>query len=272
MQTSLIQRHYDEVIAPHYDLDPQSVIGNSLDRAIAQIRCQHLQLKNQSLLNVLDIGMGTGRFLNKLKADAGLCIQPFGLDLSEKMIDLARERIPDLVAVVEDAANLDVCFPDQAFDIISTHFVTGFVPIDLLAPKIWGKLKPGGYWSLIGGTKAGFPALQRKAQAKNLRWLYGGKTFDVDELVNNPSDRFEVIQSLENAGFEVKASETFTPKLSFADLNEFLEFGYFGGWLTPFIEALGLHKAKPPIRLLLNALVFPIDDQHCIEIALAQKI
>ena len=37
MQIELIQRHYDEVIAPHYDLDPQSVLRDSIARALEQI-------------------------------------------------------------------------------------------------------------------------------------------------------------------------------------------------------------------------------------------
>jgi hypothetical protein len=32
MQTDTIQRQYDEVIAQHYDLDPQNVTGDSLDK------------------------------------------------------------------------------------------------------------------------------------------------------------------------------------------------------------------------------------------------
>jgi SAM-dependent methyltransferase len=270
MQASLIQRHYDEVIAPHYDLDPQSVLGDSLDRAIAQIARQ-FGGAGRRRLQVLDIGMGTGRFLEKLKTDAGLRIQPFGVDLSEKMVHYARARIPDLVAAVEDAANLDECFPAQSFDLISTHFVTGFVPVGLLAPKIWSRLADGGYWSFVGGTKAGFPELQNMASAKNLKWLFGGKSLNVDERVNNPSGPEEVVQTLEENGFFIRACEVFTPEVYFADLKEFLEFGYYGGWLTPFIEALGLHKARPMVRLLLNKLVFPVRDHHNIAIVLAQK-
>ena len=79
------------------------------------------------------------------------------------MVDTARKRIPDLVAEVDDAANLDAHFPNQSFDLVCTHFITGFVPLRTLAPKIWDRLKEGGYWSFVGGTMAGFPNLQAKA-------------------------------------------------------------------------------------------------------------
>src|SRR5262249_18365247 len=136
MHTKLIQRHYDEVIASHYDRDPQSVIGDSLDRAIAQILKVQRGGDDGAPLKILDVGMGTGRFLEKLNARTGRPIQPFGLDLSEKMVDVARLRLPELTAVVDDAANLDDHFQSDSFDLVSTHFVTGFVPLGTLAPKV----------------------------------------------------------------------------------------------------------------------------------------
>jgi SAM-dependent methyltransferase len=271
MQTNQIQRQYDEVIAPHYDHDPQSVTSDSLDRAVAQVLGRLKATANGTPLKVYDVGMGTGLFLQKLRAGAGRSIQPFGLDLSEKMIDVARAKIPDLAAVVDTAENLDAHFPLEAFDLISTHFITGFVPANVLAPKIWERLEGGGYWSLIGGTRQGFPILQKKANARILRWMFGGKKLAVDDLVCNPVDGAELVQTLERNGFAIRERETFRPAIHFANLNEFLEFAYYGGWLTPFVEALGLHQARAMLRLVLNTFVFPIKDHHCIEVVLAQK-
>src|SRR5262249_29507178 len=125
MQTTVIQRQYDEIIASRYDFDPHSVIGDSLDRAVAQIQ-GNLAAGGNEDLHVLDLGVGTGRFLEKLRGAAGLNIRPFGLDISRAMIDVARARIPDLVAAIDDAANLDEYFRGQAFDLACTHFITGF--------------------------------------------------------------------------------------------------------------------------------------------------
>ena len=82
MQVNVIQRHYDEVIASHYDFDPQSVLADSFDRAIDQIRRHRNEIRADSIA-VLDLGVGTGIFLEKLRADVGWEIQPFGLDLSQ---------------------------------------------------------------------------------------------------------------------------------------------------------------------------------------------
>jgi SAM-dependent methyltransferase len=272
MKTLTIQRQYDEVIAAHYDLDPQSVIGPSLDRAADQLRRHDLFEPANKSLSVFDVGVGTGVFLEKLAALGGPGLQPFGLDLSERMIDAARRKIPDLVAAVDDAVNLDAYFPDQSFDLICTHFITGFVPMQVLAPKIWSRLEEGGYWSFVGGTKAGFPALQAKADGKALRWLLGGRRLEVDAMVCNPAGREEVFETLETNGFKVQECETFEPALRFRNLDEFMDFAYRGGWLTPFIEALGLHQAGASVRLMMNTFFFPVDDHHTIEIALAQKV
>ena len=273
MQTlpQTIQRQYDEVIAPHYDQDPQSVTGPSLERAAAQIRDESL-LEGHAPLRVLDLGVGTGTFLARLKALGGENVLPFGLDLSEKMIDLARVKVPDIVAEVGDAADLDSHFPGQSFDLICTHFVTGFVPMKELAPMIRARLDEGGCWSFVGGTRAGFPTLQAKANGKLVRWLYGGKTLSVDAVVCNPAGREEVVQTLTGNGFEVRASDTFEPPLYFRNLQGFMDFAYRGGWLTPFIETLGLQRAGWMSRVMLNLFFFPVADHHSIEIHLARKI
>jgi hypothetical protein len=71
--------------------------------------------------------------------------------------------------------------------------------------------------------------------------------------------------------FTVVEAESFHPALSFRNLNEFMAFAYYGGWLTPFIESIGLQTAKAPTRAALGALFFPVRDHHSIEIVLARK-
>jgi SAM-dependent methyltransferase len=272
--TSTVQRHYDQVIAKHYDRDPQAVLDKSLIRAMNQLRAQHLLAERGGVLHVLDIGMGTGLFLRKLRSAAAAqrTLRLFGLDLSAEMVAIARQRLPGLQVAVDDAANLAQHFDGQSFDLICAHFITGFVPISVLAPAIHSRLRAGGLWSLAGGTMAGFPALQAEANRQVVRRMLGGRRLAVDSMTCNPTGRQEIVSTLEAHGFAVAAAETFEPELSFADVDEFIEFGYRGGWLTPFIEALGLHEAGTMKRALVNLLCFPIEDRHNIEIVLAKKI
>jgi SAM-dependent methyltransferase len=223
-------------------------------------------------LRVYDVGMGTGMFLTRLRALAEDPILPFGLDLSQKMMECAYQKIPDLVGAVDTAVNLDAHFPDQSFDLICTHFISGFVPLNVLAPKVCSRLEEGGYWSYLGATKGSYPALQSKAENKFLRWMFGGPKLDIDSMVLSPANQQEVFDIMDRNGFVVRQCETFEPKLKFRDLDEFLDFAYYGGWLTPFIEAIGLHKAGAFTKFVLNRFFFPIEDNHSIEIHLAQKV
>jgi SAM-dependent methyltransferase len=270
MSTATIHRAYNEVVADHYDLDPQGVTGDSLDRAVSQLRQEHA-VDGTSPFQVLDVGMGTGLFLAKLKQYTGARLVPFGLDLSENMVAHARRKLPELVAEVADAANLDTRFPGHTFDCVCTHFITGFVPMTLLAPKIWARLADGGYWSLVGGTLAAYPVLQAKAGSRVVRWLWGTGPQVVNERFCNPANCEAVVRTLAANGFDVCAAETFEPALAFRDFDEFMEFAYQGGWLTPLIEEAGLHRINRLTRWLLNRCVFPIRDHHSIAIVLARK-
>jgi ubiquinone/menaquinone biosynthesis C-methylase UbiE len=272
MSIETIQRSYNDVVADHYDLDPQGVTGNSQDRAVKQLQDQFLFGEAGDPFRVLDLGMGTGLFLAKLKALGGEQIIPFGLDLAPNMLENARRKLPDLIAEVDDAANLDAHFPGQMFDCVSTHFVTGFVPMSVLAPKIWDRLEEGGYWSLVGGTKAAYPTLQRKANSWFVRRLCGLGKAKIDDLIQNPADTADACKTLEANGFEVCAAESFEPALAFKNFDEFMEYAYTGGWLTPIIESIGLQKSGDFTRWVLNNFLFPFNDNHSIAIVLARKV
>jgi SAM-dependent methyltransferase len=271
MSTETIHRAYNDVVSPYYDLDPQGVIGRSLDCAVRHLQKEARLGATDEPFCVLDIGMGTGLFLGKLRDVAGKQIVPFGLDLAENMVENAHRRIPDLSAVVGDAALVGTYFPGQRFDCICTHFITGYVPMRVLAPQIASRLKAGGYWSLVGGTKSAYPGMQAKGNSKLLRWLSGAGARKVDETVLNPAGLEEVADNMVPHGFELCAGETFEPTLEFNDFDQFMQFAYRGGWLTPLIESLGLHKAGAVKRWLLDRLIFPVRDSHNIVIALGRK-
>jgi SAM-dependent methyltransferase len=76
---------------------------------------------------VLDIGCGAGAFL-RLVADRGAV--PFGLDASEALIELARERVPGADLRVGEMEDLP--YDDDAFDLV-TGFNSFFFANDLVA-------------------------------------------------------------------------------------------------------------------------------------------
>ena len=271
-QTATIQRQYDDVIAQHYDADPQGVTAASLSRAIDQLDDEKLLMFRPALpaLNVLDLGMGTGMFLDQLIAKSYRTIDPFGVDLSANMAEIAQQKIPHLHSCVDDAANFDDHFPGQSFDLICTHFITGFVAMEQLAPLIMKRLAPGGYWSFVGSSKVAYPALRQRATNPLIRMMFGGAKLSLDDMLC-PTHEGDLRQKFENSGFDIVDTKTFEPSLLFRNMAEFMEYAYTGGWLTPFIEDLGLQNAGKTTRRLLNTFVFPVRDHHSVLIGLARK-
>ena len=270
METNTIQRQYDDVIAQHYDLDSQQVTSSALDRAIGDLDFVDLLAGGQPPLPVLDLGMGTGIFLEKLIGHGSREILPYGLDLSENMADIAKRKIPALQSVVDDAANFDEHFPGTSFGLICTHFITGFVPVEHLAPLIFDRLAPGGYWSFIGSSKLAYPRLRHHANNKVLQLAFGGRNINTDDLLC-PTDENYLRTHLIESGFEIASSDTIEPPLEFPDFDEFMDFAYTGGWLTPFVEDLGLQNLSRPVKAMLNKFVFPMSDHHHVLLALARK-
>lgn len=104
--------------------------------------------------SALDVGCGSEcRFLALLRREG---FQPEGLDISEKMLELARERHPDLVF-----HHADICTwePSRAYDFISAWDSTFHLPLAWQEPvlqKLCGTLTPGGILLFTcGGADAG---------------------------------------------------------------------------------------------------------------------
>lgn len=66
---------------------------------------------------VIELGCGTGELLNALKPSYGV-----GIDYASAMVDIAREKYPDLYFQVQDAENLDV---NEQFDYVIMSDLVG---------------------------------------------------------------------------------------------------------------------------------------------------
>jgi SAM-dependent methyltransferase len=86
---------------------------------------EHVELEPGD--RVLDVGCGVGTFL-RLVADRGC--KPYGLDASEALIALARERAPEADLRIGDMERLP--FDDDMFDLV-TGFTSFFFANDMVA-------------------------------------------------------------------------------------------------------------------------------------------
>lgn len=117
----------------------------------------------------LNVGVGTGLELPMLKTS----LQLTGVDLSEPMLKIARERVAELGLtnvddlLVMDAHNLD--FPDASFDLVIAPYLVTILPdphrsLDEMARVV----KPGGHIILVNhiAQESGPLAWAEKALAK----------------------------------------------------------------------------------------------------------
>lgn len=97
--------------------------------------------------HILDIGCGTGG--NSVHISEKYGCKVTGIDISELMIEKARERVDEkgmhdrLDFHVGDAYNLD--YADEKFDTVLTVFVSQFIDLGKAFPEFYRVIKPGGY-------------------------------------------------------------------------------------------------------------------------------
>ena len=125
---------------------------------------------------VLEVGIGTGISLPSYRPSTRV----FGVDISEPMLEKARERVAELGLrnveglAVMDAEHLD--FPDDSFDVVMAQYVVTAVPNPEAALDEFARVvKPGGEIVLTTriGADAGLRGTLEKAfspVANRLGW------------------------------------------------------------------------------------------------------
>ncbi len=90
--------------------------------------------------NVLDVACGTGDMAVSL-VERGCTVT--GIDLSEEMLAIARQKAPMVTFMIADAEHLP--FPDASFDAVTCAFgVRNFVHLEQGLDEMLRVLKPGG--------------------------------------------------------------------------------------------------------------------------------
>ena len=121
-------------------------------------------------LRLLDVGCGTGHFLNMLGAALPVEAKLFGVDLSPHYIARAREILPrdlDVSLVCDNAEKLP--FVDASFDVVTSAYLMHEVPAEVrarLLAEMARVVRPGGLVAVADSIQlADAPELQREILA-----------------------------------------------------------------------------------------------------------
>jgi phosphatidylethanolamine/phosphatidyl-N-methylethanolamine N-methyltransferase len=122
---------------------------------------------------VLEVGVGTGLSLPHYPADCHLT----GVDISEPMLDQARERAESLGRTAVDLRLMDardLAFPDAIFDYVLAPYVISVVPEpEKVMAEICRVCKPGGTVIVVNHFLSSNPLLRifERASTPASRWI-----------------------------------------------------------------------------------------------------
>jgi SAM-dependent methyltransferase len=191
-----VRRSYDTVAADYVERVKNPAELDALSRAMFAAFAE--LVRGADLGPVADVGCGPGQLTAHL---AGLGLSAFGIDLSPKMIELARQAFPSLRFDVGSMTELDL--GDNELGGIMAYYSTHHTPPELL-PVVFAEfhrtLAAGGH--LMLGGRVGEHEHLRPAQA------YGGHPVSYESYFL-PAD--DIAELLVRAGLVVTAQLTQQP-------------------------------------------------------------
>lgn len=263
-------------IAQNYDTADQfGAISLSHDAAISQIIRNNIGIKGH--YKVLDLGVGNGLFLSKLKNYMPHA-EFTGIDISPKMLLRASEKIR-LTTIETSATEASHYLPAHSQDLILAHFINAYIPIHELFSQANLLSKSTGYYSLITTTYESFPNAQQKLaefiSSNSLLASVVGHYYKA--MVKNTTvanSLKDLLDAFEKHHFEVIEHKRIQIPIHFNHFENMANFGIEGTWFLNNLSVKMLPKTfllNRLKRLFRRIFTFPFHDTHVIDIILAKK-
>jgi len=154
---------------------------------------------------IIDLGCGTGELLRKLNATDYANLT--GLDLSEKMLDVAKEKTPNATYLHADIESMPV--DDESFVAVTSNAAIQWCDLLAAATEIHRVLQPGGsvfLTSFVSGTLA--------------QWDDAFVSNGLESRVHPLLDRSDIETTFQRAGFYPASVETFKETNSFGSIEK----------------------------------------------------
>ena len=266
---------YNDLAENYATADQFGSISESHRFAIDQI--QRSNLGNRAHYKVLDLGVGDGAFLKKLKRQMPLA-EFTGIDVSGEMLRLAREALP-LTTIEASATEVSHYLPPHSQDLVLAHFINAYIPINTLFHSANELTRATGYFSLITTTYDSFPVAQKYladfiAKGSLLSSVVGHYYKSVVKNTTVAASEEDLLAAFTQHGFEVLEHKRLRLPIVLNNIDELAQFGIEGTWflnslsIRMFPKHFLLQRLK---RLFDKIFTFPYHDTHIVDVILAKK-
>lgn len=266
---------YDTIATNYAPADRFGSISLSHQTAIAQIQSAHLGHKNN--YKILDLGVGDGGFLKKIRhvlPDA----QYTGIDISSEMLKTAKNNL-ELTTIEASAAEASHFLPQHSQDLVLAHFINAYIPIHTLFEQARMLSKATGHFSMITTTYDSFPLAQQYladfiAKDTLVSSVVGHYYKSIIKNTTVATNQIELFNAFKEHEFKIIEKHRLEIPITLNNIDELGEFGIEGTW---FLNTLAIRMLPKNFllarlrRLFSHMFSFPYHDTHVIDIVLASK-
>ncbi|HVT62497.1 MAG TPA: methyltransferase domain-containing protein [Legionellaceae bacterium] len=266
---------YNTIASQYATADCFGSITESHNKAIHQII--HSSVGYKPHFKILDLGVGDGAFLRKLKQHFPLADMT-GIDVSEEMLKRAGSAL-NLNTIEASAAEATNYLPAHSQDLVLAHFINAYIPIKVLFKQAQMLTRANGHFSIITTTYESFPVAQQHladfiARESLLSSIVGHYYKAVVKNTTVAAGENELLQAFPEHQFEVIDHQRLYIPITLNNIDELALFGIEGTW---FLNSLSIRMLPrnfllQRIKRLFNKIfTFPYQDTHVIDVVLAKK-
>lgn len=266
---------YKKIANQYATADRFGSISQSHGCAIEQIRKAGLGLRPH--YKVLDLGVGNGHFLKKLRAYMPEA-EFTGIDVSPQMLELAHKSL-GITAIEASVTEASHYLPPHSQDLVLAHFINAFIPINSLFEQARLLTRSTGHFSLITTTYDSFPVAQQQlanfiAGESLLSSIVGHYYKSIVKNTTVAAGEEELLETFHEYQFEIVEHKRLYVPIVLQNIDELARFGIDGTWFLNNLAVRMLPKnfvLQRVKRLFSKIFTFPYSDTHIIDVVLAKK-
>jgi ubiquinone/menaquinone biosynthesis C-methylase UbiE len=266
---------YDDIASHYSTANRFGSISVSHECAINQIIKAHLG--HNPHYKVLDLGVGDGAFLQKLREHIPQS-RYTGIDVSAEMLKHAKDALP-LTTIETSATEASHYLPHHSQDLVLAHFINAYIPIEKLFNQAKLLTRANGHFSIITTTYDSFPNAQRQladfvSQESILSRIVGHYYKAIVKNTTVAAGEDELMNAFTQHQFEVVDHQRIHVPITLNSADELVLFGIEGTW---FLNSLSIRMLPKNFllqrlkRLFSKIFTYPYTDTHIVDVVLARK-